>query len=603
MATRKATSALVALVGAIATTTAVLGPVTSPAAAATTVPGDPLTGSGSTGRTVLTFADLTTGTSTAPVDDAAFAVPAQAAPPSNQFEGTLTLANPAISGGFSEIVDTYRRTAKADNAWKHLPAFTTSLVQTGSHLIPIKRGLTITGGTTYNLVVSPGRAWNESTDNGKTRAAIPFAIIERNANCVHNGVLTFLFNASSISNVRYQVTQETCAYQKFNMWGQLSATYTPSVLPNDEQIRNDYAAEVSTRLPTKPLAALASDYPSAGVNTTAFGTGVTPADMTKYGVLVNGANYVSGCTTRFGTYPFCEEMVMPSYSTAKSAFDGVAFMRLAQLYGTSVRNQIVGNLVPETASARGEWSDVTLDNALDMATGNYNLAGYESDEDGLKMSDFFVAETYDDKIDTALVFPRKAVPGTKWIYHSSDAFITARAQDAILKSHQGPGADIFNMLRDDVLKPLRLSPESWASVRTDNSGSGKPFGGYGMFWTSDNIAKMAKLLNNDSGQIGETQVLSAAALDTSMQKNASDRGLTTSGSVPFKYNNMFWAKQFTPADYPQLSCSFWTPFMSGYGGITVAMAPNGATYWYFSDNSEFSWASAVIETGKINPLC
>jgi len=27
--------------------------------------------------------------------------------------------------------------------------------------------------------------------------------------------------------------------------------------------------------------------------------------------------------------------------------------------------------------------------------------------------------------------------------------------------------------------------------------------------------------------------------------------------------------------------------MSGYGGITVVMAPNGATY-YYSDNEEFS---------------
>ncbi len=88
-----------------------------------------------------------------------------------------------------------------------------------------------------------------------------------------------------------------------------------------------------------------------------------------------------------------------------------------------------------------------------------------------------------------------------------------------------------------------------------------------------------------------------------MQRDAADRGLTTNGSVPFKYNNQFWGKQFTPTEFPQLTCSFWTPFMSGYGGITVAMAPNGATYWYFSDNSEFAWSGAVLETGKINPLC
>ena len=46
----------------------------------------------------------------------------------------------------------------------------------------------------------------------------------------------------------------------------------------------------------------------------------------------------------------------------------------------------------------------------------------------------------------------------------------------------------------------------------------------------------------------------------------------------------------TPSEFSQHSCSFWIPFMSGYGGITVAMAPNGATYYYFSDNEEFSWS-------------
>ena len=43
--------------------------------------------------------------------------------------------------------------------------------------------------------------------------------------------------------------------------------------------------------------------------------------------------------------------------------------------------------------------------------------------------------------------------------------------------------------------------------------------------------------------------------------------------------------------------------MSGYGGITVVMAPNGATYYYFSDNEEFSWYNAVHEANKLSPYC
>ncbi len=598
----KRTTAVISSLVVLATSLALQG-VVNQASAANPVPGDPLTGSGVTGRTLLTHADLTTGSSTGTVLDSAFAVPTQAAAPTHQFQGTLTLPGTATGGGFKELVDSYARTATADNAWKHLPPFSVSLVQNGSHLIPAVRGLRITGGSTYNLIVSPGRAWTESSDQGKTRASLPFAIVERNANCVHNGTLTFLFDNAWVSNVRYQVTQETCAYQKFDMWGQLAASYSAGTVAGAEQLRDAYAAEVGARLPTKAITALASDYPAAGVNVSTFGSGVTAAHMSKYGVLINGTNYVSGCTTRQGTYAFCEQLVLPSYSTAKSAMVGIGFLRLAKLYGDSVANQIVGSLVPETSTATGVWSDVTLGHTVDMATGNYNLAGYQSDEGGLKMGDFFEAETYSDKISAALVFRRRATPGTKWIYHTSDSFIAARAQDAILKSHQGQGAEIFDMIRNDVYQPLQLPPDSLTSVRTDNAASGKPFGGYGLFWTSDAIAKVAKLLNNDAGAIGGSQVLSPTLLDATMQRTSSDRGLTTSGSTPFKYNNQFWALQFTPSSHPQLTCSFYTPFMSGYGGITVAMAPNGATYWYFSDNDEFSWSASVLETGKINPLC
>jgi hypothetical protein len=72
-------------------------------------------------------------------------------------------------------------------------------------------------------------------------------------------------------------------------------------------------------------------------------------------------------------------------------------------------------------------------------------------------------------------------------------------------------------------------------------------------------------------------------LADAMQKNPTYRGLDTSGIPAFKYNNAFWAKQWTPSEFRQYTCTFWTPFMSGYGGIRVVMMPNGSTYYYFSD--------------------
>lgn len=569
---------------------------------AATVPGDPLTGNGNVSRTLLTYANLMTGTSTAPVDDAAFALPANAAPPTNTFEGRLQLTNPGTSGGIKVYKDLNGVLGGGDKPIKHLPAFSFEFVQNGSYLIPATQGLSITGSVYWNYIIGPGRAWNENSDNGYTRASFPFTLVEYNENCTHNGVMTFLFNATSISEVRYQITQETCFLEKFDFWGQLNATYSPHAVTNSTTLKNNEATEVANRTPTKPISALATDYPSSGVDVSKFGSGVTPADMTYYGLYINGTNYVSGCGTRYGTYAFCENMRAASYSTAKSAMAGVGLMRLGQKYGTGVYTQLIKTYVTETASAPGVWTNVTFNNALDMTTGNYRQPGDEVDEAGSFMTTFFVAVPYASKMTAALNFPNKTTPGSLWVYHSSDTFILGRAMNKYLAA-QGGGTDYFNMLRDEVYKPANMTAGFMTTERTDNSATGVPFSGYGLFWTQDDIAKMVKLLNNTHGVIGSTQVLQPAMLDDSMQRNPADRGVDTTGTTVFKYNNGFWAKNFTPTDYPQYTCSFYVPFMSGYGGITVAMMPNGATYYYFSDNNEFSWAAAVNETDKLAHEC
>ena len=552
-------------------------------------------------RSVLTFDDLFSGLSTAPVDDSAFALPADAAMPDHIFEGQLELSGEAINGGFSEVKDILSLTGTADDPRKHLPEFNFEFIQDGSYLIPVQQGLSYTGHAYWNYIVGPGRVWQENGDTGYSRAAFPFALVQRNANCTHNGVMTFLFNNSGISKVRYQVTQETCAYYKVNMWGQLPATYSPYAVANADVYKANHAAEVANRLPTKPIADIAVDFPASKVNISAFGRGVTTSAMTFYGVFINGTNYVSDCLTRFGIYAFCGEMRAPSYSTAKSAFASVALMRLGQVYGSGAYDQLIKNYVPETSSSIGTWAEVTFNNMIDMATGNYRLAGFEEDESSLYMDAFFIAEPYSTKITAAFNFPNKAAPGTLWNYHTSDTFILTSAMNNYLQSQEGSGADIFNMVRDEVYAPINLSAGTMTSLRTDNSSTGAPFGGYGLFWTQDDIAKVAKLLNSDNGMANGVQLLQTDMLADSMQKDATDRGLDTTGRPVFKYNNGFWAKEFTSTD--GYTCSFYTPFMSGYGGITVVMMPNGATYYYFSDNEEYSWNSSVNEANKLVPHC
>jgi len=587
------------------------------AAAATPVPGDPLTGNGNVHRTALTYDQLFSNAApAAPVDDGAgFALPANAAAPPQAFEGILTLSDPALRGGAEILRDDFGDDGATNLPWRHLPNFSFQFVQNGSYLIPSQQGLVITGNAVWNYLVGPGRVWREEDDHGYMRASLPFALVERNQNCVHNGEMTFLFNRAkspNISQVRYQVTQETCLYFKFNMWGQLAATYTPKTVENNEVLKNAEAAEVANRIPTKPFSALATDYPNTGMNIANFTRGFkSPADITTYGLLINGIHYVASCQTRYGTYAFCKDMRLPSYSIAKSSFAGIAMMWLGQRYGSSVYGRIIHDFVPQYKDG-GDWTNVTFNNTSDMATGNYISTSFEADESSSQELAFLVAEPYKAKIADAFTpFPHKAAPGTTWVYQSHATFILTQAMNSFLQQEQGAGSDIFNAIRDAVFRPLNMSRGSLSTLRTDNSASGKPFGSHGLFFIQDDIAKIGRFLNSSGGAINGAQVVDPQRLQESLFRTSDpsilglrvpDRGAP---AVPntFRYHNLFWAKYMTTAEFPQYRCNFWVSFMSGYGGNSVLLLPNGVIYYLFSDGNEFIWYTAVNEINKIAPLC
>ena len=191
----------------------------APSYSVTPVPGDPLTGTGVVARTVLTYADLMTGItpSANPLSDdtAAFGIPANAAPPTNTFQGTLALSALSTNIGYTKIKDSFTFYDSRSN-YHYLPTFSQQFVQNGSYLIPVVQGLQIvTGQTAYNYIIGPGRVWDETTDLGYSRASFPFALVLYNNNCVFNGLMTFLFKTGgspNVSNVRYQIDQETCDF-------------------------------------------------------------------------------------------------------------------------------------------------------------------------------------------------------------------------------------------------------------------------------------------------------------------------------------------------------------------------------------------------------
>jgi hypothetical protein len=591
--------------------------------------GPPLSGSGDVHRTVLERAVLMgTAAPLTPVDElAGFGIPEEAAEPTEVLEGTLTLNRAASSGNFSLLAEIFGLISDRDSPWKHLPPIEITFVASGSHLLPAQQGLVITGSPVWNYIVGPGRVWREREDDGYTRATFPFALIQRNQNCVHNGEMAFLFSHTrkpNISNVYYQITQETCYPMKFNMWGMVSATYTPSSVPNAPTIASRQAQEFSRRMPAKPWSELEKDFQKSGFRGSSFLAAYKhPQEVTTYGVVVDGINYSAGCPTRFGEYAYCEEMRLPSYSIAKSAFASVALMRLGELYGPKVYAERIKNYVPEYKEG-GNWEATTFNNVSDMATGNYNLPGYEADEDSPAMDRFLVAEDRETKLKTAFAIHQQFVtPGTKWVYQSSATFILTQAMNAYLERKQGTSADLFNMVRDDVYIPLHFSQGGLTTIRTDNSPSGAPSGYYGLFFIKDDVAKITTFLNDGSGVLDGTQVLDPGRLKEALLRGpdpsasgvpiedssltsllgqpGAGRGPAVSGSR--RYVHGFWGRYVSVEEFPRFSGSFWVAFMSGYGGNLVALLPNGTAFYSFSDGYEWPWTDAILELAKLRPPC
>ncbi len=568
-------------------------------------------GDGNVSRTALTLSQLN-GSTLSMMDFSHYshgtselnADNSHAKEPSNTFNGRLVL-NQGNSTALNFVERTSGRGIASDyNDPGRLPAFDFEFVQVGSHIIPKQRGLIVSGNIgapdyqDWNYILEPGRVWDENADNGYSRVAIPFALQENQANCTHNGMITFAFkDDGSVTNAAVQVGGETCLYFQYDLWGMVDADYIAGPVANSATIVTAYESEVLNRLPVKPISALVTDYPSSNVNVANIASEQASAPTT-HGVLYNGVHYAAPCSTRYGDYPYCEVMSLPSYSTAKTAVTNFAYALLLE-QDAGVRNLMISANVPECQDningTESIWSDVSIENALDMATGNYRLSSYEGDEGSTAvLNEFFLTYTHDDKIKHACErYIRKSTPNTHFSYHSSDTYIAGVALDNYTSG------DLFDKLVNEVYKPLHLSPATYTTVRTQGAVS-DPFWSHGMTWHADDMAKLGQLVN-DRGVIAGQQVLNSAFMDE-MLLQTSDLGLQTYGPESTYINGM-WTYDMGQRTNAVCPSGSWVPYMSGYGGIGIVLFPNGAVYYYVSDSNSFAFGGAEAELHKISNIC
>ncbi|HSG45333.1 MAG TPA: hypothetical protein VLA72_19485, partial [Anaerolineales bacterium] len=138
-----------------------------------------------------------------PVNESALTLPENAAPPVHIFEGRLELLGEKDSGQMQVL------RGELGPEYSYLPEFDFEFVQDNGYLIPVQRGNIIADHPVWNIILEPGRVWQEDGDNGFSRASLPFALTVKGGNATFNGTLTFLFEDQHVSKVWYQITQET----------------------------------------------------------------------------------------------------------------------------------------------------------------------------------------------------------------------------------------------------------------------------------------------------------------------------------------------------------------------------------------------------------
>ncbi len=523
-----------------------------------------------------------------------FTPPPAAAPPPHALEGVLELG-----GGPAEDLTVHADLFELahDPRWRigELPPLRLELVADGPDLLPTVRGPQPADHPYWEFLAEPGRAWADPGQPERAIAVLPFALKEGNQNCVHYGLARFTYGADGIDGpVDWQIASETCLYLKFDAWGRSGAAFTAGVVPEAESTREAWRNEQAAHMPTRPVAALLERDPDLDLDALA-----PPAvdDATAWGVVLDGVHYRSDCPTRQGPHPFCDRVALPSYSTAKSLFAGLVFLRMVRRW-PELESVEVPQLLPECALGDGRWDGVRLRHLVDMTTGNYDSAEFHADEDAAKMQAFFLATTSADKLRFACeAWPRQSEPGSRPVYHSSDDYLLGVALNRFLKSRLGETADIHrDILVAELLAPENPGPLLDYTQRTYDD-TAQPFVSWGLYFHPDDVARLGQYLQDDAALAG---LLNPADLEgvrfrdrSGMQSWALSRGEG--------YNAGFWG--FDIAPHAGCEAPAWVPFMSGYGGIRWALPPGGAVYWFFTDGGHGSWMDALIALRDLSGLC
>ncbi len=513
----------------------------------------------------------------------AFTPGSAAMPAHTPFLGTLRLTETKMTTQPAAISP---RTVMGRNP-QLFPAVAISFFTDGGDLVPftqevIRSGSIHKGRSYWDIIVQPGRVWSEPEDGGWSRAGFPFALVNSIEGETHNGLATFLYKDGQVSQLRFQIVQQTAPFyikDHFVAAGSVQASFAPVAADHLSALQQDYEADRADAVPIGSWDELTTKVGSAKLAN--FDGNMRASDIVLSGLDYRGTFYLKRCQSAGGELPWCDRARFGVWSATKALANETALLRLAEKFGPAVFAMKIADYVPEAARHDG-WRNVRFEDAINMATGIGNGSSQRQPNDAAdgyldaSYSNWYEARSTQEKLAALLkdgaVYPWG--PGQVTRYRDQDMFILGVAMDRFLKSKEGPAADIWSMLAREVFAPIGIHQAPTNRTIEADGSTGQPLMAYGYYPTISDMVLIARLYQN-GGKHGDQQILYAARV-RELLAGPKPRGLPTGEQLPdgeTTYSNAFWVTSYAASR----DCRLFYPRMIGWGGNIVALMPAGLT--------------------------
>ncbi len=474
------------------------------------------------------------------------------------------------------------------------PGLTLEFVTADGVLMPLQRGQIVREANPgprpsfWCVIPQFGRVWREAGEGGWSSAAFPLMLVSNSDTHAHQGLAKFRYKDRQVSELQFQFVQQTAPYllkQHFIAWGSAETRWLEPKAADQAAQRAQGVADLARRLPHKPLSDLAREFQRGRLNE--FGAPVREQWRVQTGLVRDGVLYYQEARTPCGAYPYPLEMRFGVRSILKGIAAPLALLRLAQLYGPYVLALKVGDYL-EGLDAK--YRRVRFIDAANMASGFGGAGSWKTHpndpQDGYlegAYHEWIAARSHGEKVRQMALADRPYPwdPGTVMRYRDQDYYLLGAAIDRFLKSVRGPQADVWDMLRSEVFKPIGIPYAPVVRTREPDGRRGVPWFHAGYYPLLDDLGKIALLYQN-RGAAGSRQILHRgltedllSAREALVQAGDASLGLAAGAERGPKTGNLYkMGFHFTPYVGAVSGRQYFLPTLRGWGENEVVLYPN-----------------------------